>query len=541
MASSPATHTSAPAQDYVHKYPNQHRGKAKRAPSITRRLLSLILLILTVAATVSAVQLSHNVRKEMREIIDANLIQYANSLYMLEQQVHGYGLVSEPIRAREHDEDDEHDEHNNKPPKRIQRDDSERGHTQPHSTHVPSSERQRINEINPSVVSSTYNEYSMAFQVWDLSQDKLMIRSSNAPESAMVALTDLRAGFYDQTTPNLTANNPGEPNQWRIYVYIDQVNQRGIVVAQHQLVSSHIISEIVMRLTWPIVASFLILFGLIYWSVQRSMRPLLWLNQAIGQRSPLHLKPIHMDEAPAEISPMIHSLNTFMSSLEDSLNKERDFTGNAAHELRTPLSVIDTLTQAAMKTQDISLLPKIKSATDHARRQIEQLLTLARLDANAGLSSTESLNLYDISQNVCADLLNININTKHIDLQLSGDHDAHTEGNSEITYILLKNIIQNACKYTPEASSGYTPSVRIQVQAHPRPSIHITDNGTGLSAEQLMRVTERFYRAQQGHDGFGLGLSIVQRICTLYGAQLHIENRADREPGQTGLSVRIDF
>lgn len=539
MTSSPATPTPAPAQDYEHEASNQQRRKAKRAPSITRRLLSLILLMLCVAATVSAVLLSRNVRKEMREIIDANLIQYANSLYMLEQQVHGYGLVSEPIRTRGHDEDDENDEHNNKPHKRSERSDSERGNTQPHSTNVPSTERQRINDINPSVVSSTYNEYSMAFQVWDLSQNRLMIRSSNAPESAMIALTDLHAGFYDQTTPNPTAQNPNEPNQWRIYVYIDQFNQRGIVVAQHQVVSSHIISEIVTRLTWPIVASFLILFVLIYWSVQRSMRPLFWLNQAIGQRSPLHLKPIRMDNAPAEISPMIQSLNTFMNSLEDSLNKERDFTGNAAHELRTPLAVIDTLTQAAMKTQDIKLLPKIKSATDHARRQIEQLLTLARLDANASLSSTESLNLYDISQNVCADLLNIS--TKHIDIQLSGAHDAYIEGNSEITYILLKNIIQNACKYTPEASTGYTPSVRIQVQAHPRPSIQITDNGTGLSAEQLTRVTERFYRAQKGHDGFGLGLSIVQRICTLYGAQLHIENRADREPGQTGLSVRIDF
>lgn len=222
-----------------------------------------------------------------------------------------------------------------------------------------------------------------------------------------------------------------------------------------------------------------------------------------------------------------------MGSLEDSLNKERHFTGNAAHELRTPLAVIDTLTQTAIKTQDVSLLPKIKEATNHARRQIEQLLTLARLDANIGLIQAHDVNLYAMCQNVCADLLNIQ--TKKMDIQLHGDEATFIHSTEEITYILLKNIIDNAMKHVPTDGSGY---VQIDIAATPAPNIRISDNGTGILPEQLTQITERFFLAEQAHDGFGIGLSIVQRICQLHQAKLMIENRTD---GQAGLCVQVIY
>ena len=220
-----------------------------------------------------------------------------------------------------------------------------------------------------------------------------------------------------------------------------------------------------------------------------------------------------------------------MHTLEDSLNKERHFTGNAAHELRTPLAVIDTLTQTAIKTQDPTILPKIKAAADHARRQIEQLLTLARLDANAGLNKAAPVNLYNMCQTVSADLFNVH--AKPVEIQLHGDHDSIVQSTPEMLYILLKNLIDNAMSHTPEHGI-----VRIDVSASLQPSVQITDTGTGIAPEQLTRITERFYRAEQKHEGFGIGLSIVQRICQLHQATLSITNRED---GQTGLCVRILF
>ncbi len=494
-----------------------------RHRSIARRLLSLSFVMLFIAGVITSVQLSFNVRKEMLELMDANLVQYANSLYMLEQQVQGYGLVSDPIKL----DDDEHDEHDERAERDARRDAQQKKSTSKSAQTKAENAESKLTETNPAakpkdkLISSAYHEYGMAFQVWDMDQQRIIIRSRNAPEEAMAPLS---GGFVDQAL--------GE-HRWRTYVYVDRTKRRAIVVAQEQLVSGKIVGEIVTRLTWPIALGFLLLLLVFFWVIRQSLRPLATLNQAISQRSHLNMQPIQLNQAPAEITPIVRSLNNLMRSLEDSLNKERHFTSNAAHELRTPLAVIDTLTQAAMKSQDTSLLPKIKAATDHARRQIEQLLTLARLDANVGLDKMQPVNLFSVCQTVCADLLNIGDTA--IDVQLLGDESACIQSTEEITYILVKNIVENAFKHAAKNGSG---QVRIEVQALPTPSVCVTDNGQGIPPEQLARLTERFYRAEQGHDGFGIGLSIVQRIAQLHAATLNI---AARDDGVSGLSVSVRY
>ena len=320
--------------------------------SISRRLLAWSFSVLVLVGALASFQLSYSIRKEMLELVDNNLIQYANSLYMLEQQVQGYGHVSEPLKFDDEDEEDKD--------KRDKKD---------HSSNKSSN---WVLKNKSSTAGS--NGYGIAFQIWDAQSKQLIIRSKNATDTPM---KEFKTGFSNQKV--------GE-QVWRTYVHFDREKQRVIVVAQEQALTDHIISETVMRLITPILLGFLVLLGLFYWIIHRSLRPLSELNRAIGQRSPLNLQPIQVKKAPAEITPVVNSINTLMHTLEDSLNKERHFTGNAAHELRTPLAVIDTLAQTAIKTQDPSILPKIKAATDHARRQIEQLLTLARLDANAGLN-----------------------------------------------------------------------------------------------------------------------------------------------------------
>ena len=468
--------------------------------SISRRLLGWSFSVLVLVGALASFQLSYSIRKEMLELVDTNLIQYANSLYMLEQQVQGYGHVSEPLKFDDDEEDDDDkdkDKHDNKE----------------HS----SKKAPKLVLKNKS--SAAYGEQGIAFQIWDAQSKQLIIRSKNATDTP---IKDFKTGFSNQKV--------GE-QVWRTYVHFDREKQRVIVVAQEQALTDHIIGETVMRLITPILLGFLVLLGLFYWLIRRGLRPLSELNRAIGQRSPLNLQAIQVKKAPAEITPVVNSINTLMHTLEDSLNKERHFTGNAAHELRTPLAVIDTLTQTAIKTQDPTILPKIKAAADHARRQIEQLLTLARLDANAGLNKAAPVNLYNMCQTVSADLFNVH--AKPVEIQLHGDHDSIVQSTPEMLYILLKNLIDNAMSHTPEHGI-----VRIDVSASLQPSVQITDTGTGIAPEQLTRITERFYRAEQKHEGFGIGLSIVQRICQLHQATLSITNRND---GQTGLCVRILF
>ena len=460
---------------------------------------------MVLAGILAATQLAIGVRKEMRELIDANLMQYASSLYMLEQQVQGYGHVSEPLNLDKHDDGDHDDDDEDK------KDESHNNLSAIKPT------------AKPKVSSEFYSGYAVAFQIWDMPTAQLIIRSASAPESP---LTTFAQGFSDQTVGD---------RQWRTYVHVDREQRRVIMVAQEQLLTNHLIQEIVTRLISPIALGFILLLGLFYALIRRSLRPLEALNQAVASRSPIDLRPIELPHAPKEIAPVVHSINTLMQSLEESLNKERHFTGNAAHELRTPLSVIDTLTQTAIKTQDLSLLPKIKSATDHARRQIEQLLTLARLDANAGLSQVQTVNLYTCAQTVIADLFNIR--RKNVEIQLHGDANTTVQSTQELMYILLKNIIENAITHTPERTpDGAIGSIHVHIEQTPTPQIRVSDSGNGIAPEQLQRITERFYRAEQRHDGFGIGLSIVQRICQLHQARLSIANRTD---GHSGLEVRI--
>jgi len=467
--------------------------------SISRRLLAWSFSVLVLVGALASFQLSYSIRKEMLELVDTNLIQYANSLYMLEQQVQGYGHVSEPLKFDDEDEEDKD--------KRDKKD-----HSSNKSSNWPLKNKS-------STAYGSFGGYGIAFQIWDAQSKQLIIRSKNATETPM---KDFKTGFSNQTV--------GE-QPWRTYVHFDREKQRIIVVAQEQAITDHIINETVMRLITPILLGFVGLLGLFYVIIRRGLRPLSELNRAIGQRSPLNLQAIQLQNPPAEITPVVHSINTLMHTLEDSLNKERHFTGNAAHELRTPLAVIDTLTQTAIKTQDPTILPKIKAATDHARRQIEQLLTLARLDANAGLNKATPVNLYNMCQTVSADLFNVHAKT--VEIQLHGEHNCMVQSTPEMLYILLKNLIDNAISHTPEHGI-----VRIDVDASPQPSVQITDTGTGIAPEQLTRITERFYRAEQKHEGFGIGLSIVQRICQLHQATLSITNRDD---GTSGLCVRIVF
>ena len=469
-----------------------------QARSISRRLLAWSFSVLVLVGALASFQLSYSIRKEMLELVDTNLIQYANSLYMLEQQVQGYGHISEPLKFDdEEDDDDEQDKHDQK--KR--------------------SSNKTQNWILKNKKTTAYGGSGIAFQIWDAQSKQLIIRSKNATDTP---IKEFKTGFSNQKV--------GE-QVWRTYVHFDREKQRIIVVAQEQAITDHVINETVMRLITPILLGFVGLLGLFYFIIRRGLRPLSELNRAIGQRSPLNLQAIQLQKPPAEITPVVHSINTLMHTLEDSLNKERHFTGNAAHELRTPLAVIDTLTQTAIKTQDPTILPKIKAAADHARRQIEQLLTLARLDANAGLNKAAPVNLYNMCQTVSADLFNVH--AKPVEIQLHGDHDSIVQSTPEMLYILLKNLIDNAMSHTPEHGC-----VRIDVGVSPQPSVQITDTGTGIAPEQLTRITERFYRAEQKHEGFGIGLSIVQRICQLHQATLSITNRDD---GTSGLCVHIVF
>lgn len=499
------------------------------APSLTRRLLVSSVVALGVMATVGGWLLRNNMLTIGYQLMDANLIQFAQSLSLFEQYIEGqHSGVFDPQAGRSSrsvgaeytvplgDENllvpDAVASHQLLPPTRAQI------------------------QKNATVYEDFNLSYSMVFQVWDKYQERLIVRSKLAPAVPMLSLAQTDQGFTDVEQ---------EGKQWRIYTLVNRDGTRVIFVAHEPSVMRLIASEVVARIGWPSVLFLTVLLGVWAWVVVRGLRPLRRLSQAISERSTLHLEPVPVGNSPVEILPLIEELNRLMVKLADSLRHERQFTGNAAHELRTPLAVIDALSQTAMLKQDLGLLPKIMEATQNARGQIDQLLTLARIDGYVALGDSRRISPLAVAQRVCADLMNV-YGVDRVDFELVGDFEVTVVSSEELLSILLKNVLENALVHaTPLA--GTKPSISVTIAMLEPPvvpfscvTLCIQDNGAPIDVANLGRFTERFFRADgaSSAQGFGIGLSIVQKICEVHQAQLSIEPRSD---APNGLCVRVDF
>lgn len=223
--------------------------------------------------------------------------------------------------------------------------------------------------------------------------------------------------------------------------------------------------------------------------------------------------------------------------MQDSLEYERRFTADAAHELRTPLAAIKTQAQVACAATDAEqrqqALGKVILGADRAAHLIDQLLVLAQLDPEHCLIGPQQVQLATLVRDSIAQHAPAAIR-KAVDLGFTAEDDGLIHGDSTLLAILVRNLIDNAIRYTP--GNG---QVDIQLQRHNnRVVLQIADSGPGIAAADLERITSRFYRVLgSGEDGSGLGLSIVQRIAKLHDAQLTFANSTSA----TGLVVRVSF
>jgi two-component system, OmpR family, sensor histidine kinase QseC len=275
-------------------------------------------------------------------------------------------------------------------------------------------------------------------------------------------------------------------------------------------------------------------------AVARGLLPLATLTREVEQRDPQNLAPLDTSSAPREVMPLIGRLNRLFARIAASLQKERSFTADAAHELRTPIAAIKAQTQVARaattEAERIHALDNAILGCDRASRLITQLLTLARVDT-LDHSVMQPCRIRDIAAEVIAALAPAAVE-KHVRLELLADADAEAEasvhGNPELLRVLLRNLLDNAILHTPRGTS-----VQVQISHEPGTTcLTVSDNGPGIAAEERGRVLERFYRplgTQAG--GSGLGLSIVKRIAEVHDAALQLLAMS----GGNGLRVKVCF
>lgn len=284
---------------------------------------------------------------------------------------------------------------------------------------------------------------------------------------------------------------------------------------------------------FPLLLILPILAGLLWWVIAASLRPLVRLTQAVASRQPDNLAPLDV-AAPSEVVPLIERLNHLFARTGKLIENERRFTADAAHELRTPIAAIKAQLQVTKGAQDTvgqqHALDNAIQGCNRATHLIEQLLTLARLES-ANTSSLQDCSLPILAAEVIADMAPDAL-AAGVSLELLESENITVKGLPALLQIMLRNLLDNAVRYTPAGTQVQVAVFRKQGKA----VLSVTDNGPGLPAEELANITRRFYRALgTGAEGSGLGLSIVQRIAEIHRAELQFESA-----GQ-GLSILVEF
>ena len=322
---------------------------------------------------------------------------------------------------------------------------------------------------------------------------------------------------------------------WRVYTLADA--DRTIQVAAPIELRSGRATAMALRILVPVIAT-IPLYGLLIWLiVGEGLKPLVQIAGAIRRRAPSSLEPLRERGMPEEVAPMVSELNALLVRLREALEKEKRFTADAAHELRSPLTALqvqlDMLARARSPEESREALESLRAGMKRAGRLVEQMLTMARLDPEAAGESLSDVDLAALTATVAAELEPL-AEAKKIELRLGRMDGAHLRGQPQALYTLVRNLFDNAIRYTPSPGQ-----VMVQVRAENGDAVlQVDDSGPGIPPEERVRVFDRFYRLPgSSAEGSGLGLSIVRQIAQAHGAQVTL---GDSGAGH-GLRVTVRF
>ena len=309
-------------------------------------------------------------------------------------------------------------------------------------------------------------------------------------------------------------------------------------VAETQVKRRALAREILLSVVIP-QALIILVAGLVVWiGVVQGLSPLERLRQAVAARSHRDWSPIVADDVPAEVRPLLDSINDLVGRLDRALTLQNRFISDAAHQLKTPVTVLKTQLEVAMREDDPERLRQAlmtaQTGIERLSRVVSQLLSLARNEPEAAREVTlapTDLNAlaFDVSQGWVPEALK-----KNIDLGFEGPEAPVTiRGDDSRLRVLLDNLVDNAVRYTPEGGH-----VTVRVSGAGQPTIEVSDDGPRIPLHERQRVFERFHRLL-GHTqaGSGLGLAIAREIASLHGGRIDLRDDADG----VGNAFRVTF
>jgi signal transduction histidine kinase len=374
-------------------------------------------------------------------------------------------------------------------------------------------------------VEDTPGDSRYLHQIWS-EKHELLLRSSDAPSVEPMAPLD-RLDF-DTRIVN------GEP--MRTYVQLSADGDEVIVVAEPLKFRQTFVGTFHTKFLLTLLASLPLLLAGTWWMLRRALRSVGEAADQMVTRSPANLGPIEVRSPPDELRPMLKSANDLLARFAKALDAEHRLTAAAAHELRTPLAAVKMQAQVALRARTraelTDALHSLEQCVDRASRMLEQLLTLARLEAMIEPQAQRVMVQLDaVTAGVLQDLTPL-LRKRRVRIT-TALAPANVKGIEFGLAVLMRNLIDNAARHSPPGSA-----VQIETgedAAHTFAMVR--DSGPGIPESERERVFERFYRpVNSNSDGTGIGLSIVQTVLSVHHAQIHL---CDAEEG--GLCACVRF
>lgn len=382
-----------------------------------------------------------------------------------------------------------------------------------------------LNKNSQSALKKSYDDDALAFAIFSETGKLLFSDGRNGKDF----IFNNKTGFHNSHTYD-------DDDNWRIFWRTATNGKLIIAVGQELDYREDLIEEMIFGQMWIWFVSLPILIIVLGWLIHKELRPIKRLSQEVQTRKSGDVSLLNTEGLPVEILPLVKNLNQFFDRTSDMLQRERRFTSDAAHELRSPLAALRIQTEVAQLAGDDGELREqallhLTQGIDRASQLIEQLLTLSKLDNLQELEELQPIDWEGIIQSLIAERYFL-AEKRKITLAFEKESEPkQKQGQPILVSLMLRNLLDNAIKYCSEDT---TVSVKIASS-----QIIVEDNGGGVDSEDLKKLGQRFYRpAGQNEKGSGLGLSIVMRIAELHGFKVRLEN-VIKEGQRIGLKAQI--
>ncbi|KYZ86602.1 two-component sensor histidine kinase [Alcanivorax sp. KX64203] len=364
-----------------------------------------------------------------------------------------------------------------------------------------------------------YQRY-FVYQLWR--DEELILASSGAPERALLPLDNPEEGGRYRETGG-----------WHAYA-LPLSGGRWVVVAESDKARRSLVSNTAITLLTPYVLTVPVILLLVWLAIRRGLGPLTRLARSVESRDADNMAPIRQRPV-RELAPLTDAINTLLARLVNTLEREKRFAADAAHELRTLLMALrlhaDNATELNDPADVAASMTQLRKAVDRAARTVEQLLLLARLDPQS-VSAQQHCDAVAVARD-CVALVAPLAEQQGQTVTLKAPPQAWLGLPAETADMLMRNLLDNACRYSPP---GTDVTVDIS-EGDGNVRIEISDGGPGLTEEQQRRFSGRFSRGRQDVPGAGLGLSIVERILSIHGGALRFRLRSSERPAAAVLTL----